>query len=376
MNNTIKICHIVNWYPNKWNDKEAIWTKRHIDGLNTHCKNDVFHVQLKYGKWGKHFYKISENETAFIWKSNTNIWFIRELLTTILLVYVLLFKIKRKNYDAFNFQITYPLLTYSKLITWLIKKPLIVTEHWSAYHLNFGTTKNLKRIKKIFSNKKLSFICVSDALRVDIEKFSGVKIKYNIVSNTIDTKVFYNKNIHRKMNCLFMLSYWKEPKNPFLLLEVLAKLKFNKIEFKMMIGGFGPQFELMKKKIEILNLNNEVFLLGELNKEQIVEQFNNSSYFIHNSNYEVSSLVCMESLACGTPVIASNVGGIKEYITIENGVLVDNNDFESWYTALYNCLVTYKKYDYNMISDKAKNLFSDEIVSQEYFNILNNKINS
>ncbi len=123
-NNKLNICHIVNWYPNKWDNKEAIWTKRHIDGLNELCDNDVYHVQVRFGKLKKHFYRVSDTEQAFILSAKTNIWFLREIITTMLLVYVILFKIKnRKQYDAYNFQITYPLLTYSKINNLVLKSP-------------------------------------------------------------------------------------------------------------------------------------------------------------------------------------------------------------------------------------------------------------
>ncbi len=371
MNKKLKICHIVTWYPNKWNNKEAIWTKRHIEGLDIHCSNSVYHVQLKYGKWKKHFYRISNNEQAFILTSNTNIWFFRELLSTLLLIYVIIFKIKnKKQYDAFNFQITYPLLTYSKLITWILKKPIIVTEHWSAYHLNFESSKELKRIKRIFKNKKLNFICVSDALRQDIENFSGVNIKYKIVGNIIDCNIFKNLSKERNENSFFMLSYWKEPKDPFLILNVFAKLKSENIKFTLNIGGFGPLEDEMKILVSKLDLNDSVNFLGKLNTDEIVEEMNKVQYFIHNSNYEVSSVVCIEAISCGTPVIASNVGGIKEYVNSKNGFLIEENTFENWYKKLVLCTNETYKFDNSKISRVGLTHFSKENVAKSYFDAL------
>lgn len=371
MNKKLKICHIVTWYPNKWNNKEAIWTKRHIDGLNDLCDNNVYHVQVKFGKWKKHFYNISDTEQAFILFAKTNIWFLREILTTMLLVYVILFKIKnKKQYDAYNFQITYPLLTYSKLITWILKKPVIITEHWSAYHLNFGTNKELKRIKRIFKNKKLNFICVSKALKKDIENFSGTKINSKIVSNTIDCSIFKNLNFDRIENSFFMLSYWKVPKDPFLILKVFAKLKSENIKFTLNIGGFGPLDEEMKNLVSELDLNDSVFFIGKLNELQILNHMNKVRFFIHNSNYEVSSVVCMEAIACGTPVIASNVGGIKEYVNSKNGVLIEKNTFEHWYEKLFYYTKENYEFKNSEIANFGLNNFSKESVAKSYFDAL------
>jgi len=273
MSSKLKVCHIVNWYPNSKNENEAIWTKRHIESLNAHCDNDVFHVQVVEGRYKFESRIKSSFEQSYILSFPTRIWFLKEILTTLLLCYVILFKLKRSKYDIFNFQITYPLLTYSKLICWLVKKPIVVTEHWSAYHLNFGVEKELKRIKRIFKNKKLKFICVSEALVEDIESFSEKKIDYELVPNVIDDKFKFKGNV-KPENSFFLLSYWKEPKDPFMILEVFGRLKTEGHNFVVSIGGYGPMIEKMEETIRKLNLQNNVKLLGVLNDIEIIKQFN------------------------------------------------------------------------------------------------------
>jgi hypothetical protein len=43
------ICHIVNWYPNKWNSIEALWVKRHIEALDKYRNDNVNCFQINYG---------------------------------------------------------------------------------------------------------------------------------------------------------------------------------------------------------------------------------------------------------------------------------------------------------------------------------------
>jgi L-malate glycosyltransferase len=250
-----------------------------------------------------------------------------------------------------------------------------VTEHWSAYHLNFGTTKNLTRIKRIFKNKNLNFIFVSDALRQDIEKFSGEKINYKIVGNTIDCSIFKNLHYERTENSFLMLSFWKIPKNPFMLFDVFSKLKKENFSFQLVVGGFGPLEDEMKQYVDELDLTKNVKFVGKLESNEIVDEMNKTQYFIHNSNYEVSSVVCMEAIACGAPVIASKVGGIPEYINSQNGILIENNSFENWYFNIKNSLLN--NYDYNnqLISEYGYSKFSSNMVAQEYLNALNYFIN-
>ncbi len=369
MSSKLKVCHIVNWYPNSKNENEAIWTKRHIESLNAHCDNDVFHVQVVEGRYKFESRIKSSFEQSYILSFPTRIWFLKEILTTLLLCYVILFKLKRSKYDIFNFQITYPLLTYSKLICWLVKKPIVVTEHWSAYHLNFGVEKELKRIKRIFKNKKLKFICVSEALVEDIESFSEKKIDYELVPNVIDDKFKFKGNV-KPENSFFLLSYWKEPKDPFMILEVFGRLKTEGHNFVVSIGGYGPMIEKMEETIRKLNLQNNVKLLGVLNDIEIIKQFNENKYFIHNSKYKVASVVCSESICCGTPVIASSVGGITEYIDATNGILIKENDIDTWYTNLKYAITTQTDYDNEGISVDAGKRFYPKYVGKKYINAL------
>jgi L-malate glycosyltransferase len=121
----------------------------------------VYHIQVKEGNFSFVQKQISGYEKSFVLYIPIKKWFTKELLSTLILWYVLVFKIKKKGVFAYNFHIAYPLLTYSRVLTLFIRKPIFVTEHWSAYHFNFGVKKKLKRIQRIFKNKKLRFICVS-----------------------------------------------------------------------------------------------------------------------------------------------------------------------------------------------------------------------
>jgi len=110
---TKSVLHITNWHPNKENPFEAIWMQRHVQALATHCKNEVWHIQVKTGnKWRMHKYTDEYSCHHHIWEVPLKRWFFLELLTTFLLWRVLFFKIKRKNFDLINFHIAYPLLSY------------------------------------------------------------------------------------------------------------------------------------------------------------------------------------------------------------------------------------------------------------------------
>ena len=55
---------------------------------------------------------------------------------------------------------------------------------------------------------------------------------------------------------------------------------------------------------------------------------------VHCSDYETFSVVCAESICCGTPVIASRVGGIPSFINERNGSLIGTNEAAAWADAI------------------------------------------
>ena len=95
--------------------------------------------------------------------------------------------------------------TYLHLFQNFIKKPIVITEHWSAYHLNFGVKKELNRIKRIFNNK-VTWITVSEALKNDLIRFSGnTALKAFVIPNVVDSVTFTSRN-QEKRDYFFMAS--------------------------------------------------------------------------------------------------------------------------------------------------------------------------
>ena len=93
----------------------------------------------------------------------------------------------------------------------------------------------------------------------------------------------------------------------------------------MNIIGKGPLEGLINKKIEKLNLNNHIKLLGfQSNPYAFIKE---SDLFILSSFYEGMPNVLMEAMAIGVKIIATNCQcGVKELLT--DSVVFDKSDKE------------------------------------------------
>ena len=94
-------------------------------------------------------------------------------------------------------------------------------------------------------------------------------------------------------------------------------------------------------------------LLGNLNQEELRDIFLSSDITIIPSVMEATSLAAMEGMACGLPVISTNVGGMPEIITHNTtGWLVNSknsNDVASIIEKIIN-----EEYDILKMGESAK----------------------
>jgi glycosyltransferase involved in cell wall biosynthesis len=94
-------------------------------------------------------------------------------------------------------------------------------------------------------------------------------------------------------------------------------------DFKAVIVGRGPCYKELKSLVKKFGLEKRVELVTDpLTEERLIEYYSASDFFILPSLWEPFGIVLIESMACGCPVIATNVGGIPEIVTSDCGILV------------------------------------------------------
>ena len=369
----MKILHISFWHPNRENPYEAIWVKRHIEALGVFCEQEVWHIEVRPGRKYR-YQKYSESGCHHrILDIPFTQWILVEIISSFMLWKVLTSS-KKKNFDLINIHIAYPLLSFWKYIKGTLKRPVVITEHWSAYHLNFGLpkeTEKLDRIKNIFKND-FGLITVSEALLNDIRAFSGTaQIKAVVVPNIVDCNVFkpISHLNNDKIIRFFMVSGWAYPKDPIMTIQAFAEVLKEHKNIILYIGGYGLLTETMKETVIKLGIAENVNFLGKMSPGEIAEQHCKSSAYLHCSGYETFSVVCAEALCSGVPVIASAVGGITEFIGPEDGILVQTHNEKAWLSAI-NDFINSQHFDSNEIAARAAARFDSKIVGKKYFDTL------
>lgn len=181
-------------------------------------------------------------------------------------------------------------------------------------------------IRNVLKNADGVF-AVSNALRHEIVATGvvGIAEKTKISWNSVDINKFNNaandsfKNengLSDKPIVLFVGNLIKR-KNVDSLLE--AK-KIANSDYYLVIVGDGPLFKKLNKKVEDENIRDVIFAGSRDDVENIIPS---CDVLILPSFSESFGLVLIEALACGKPVIGSDVGGISEIINENVGLLVN-----------------------------------------------------
>lgn len=371
---TFKVLHIANWYPNIFESKEALFVKEHFIALQKFCTNELVHIKVNYSKetfFKLVTYSISDHEKAYIVQTKIDKWGIIELFYLGLVLWVC-FKYKiNKSFQIVNFHIAYPLLTYIKLLQKIINIPMVLTEHWTAYHYHFNlpkSTKKLDKIKNIF-HCPIPIFTVSEALANDIRSFSGNFNIYNeVVPNIVDQHIFAYKVKKKGKITFFMVNYWRTIKKPFVIFNAFKEMLRTFPDAHLTVGGYGPLWDEMVHFVKENNLTKNVTFLGRLSKEEVAAEMQKCLIFLHAADYETFSVVCAEALMCGTPVIVTKLPAVSEFINSKNGFLIE--DEKEWPKALVNAVQNYETFSNEEIAKAASERFSTLHVGEKYYKSL------
>lgn len=129
-----------------------------------------------------------------------------------------------------------------------------------------------------------------------------------------------------------------ELKGHHLVIRLLAKWP----NARLAIVGAGPMLGKLKAEVASLGLVDRVVFAGQQPNETLVNWFSAADVLVLASSREGWANVLLESMACGTPVVATTVNGTPEVVASpEAGRLAASRDVESLGRALQSLLADY-----------------------------------
>lgn len=198
---------------------------------------------------------------------------------------------------------------------------------------------NYREKKKLFlSVPNMEIVVPSKWMASHVEASFLSSLPRHIVPNGIDTEVFnyrYNESTYSKYNILeseFVIlgvaSIWEYRKGLKDFVLLANYLKENDLrEYKIVLVGLTP--------IQIKHMPQNITGIPRTeNREELAELYTRANVFMNPSAEESFSLVTIEAMACGTPVVVRDCSAVSELVPDNVGVVLNNNFTESYFNAI------------------------------------------
>lgn len=308
----------------------------HIGGIGTHIhnlskelvKNDDEVYVLTYPH--KNIKEGVDNEEIHLFKTlGPNIGGLRSLFFLITGTIKLIKIIRKYNIDIIHGHYLFPAGLVAVLAGKFTNKKVYVTSHGSDISHLYQKYKFMRPILRYVMENVDIILVVSESLEKEILKLNIPEIseKIRIHWNNVDMNKFKPNNdydfknklkIPMNQKIILYIGNLIDKKNVDILIKAKKQLK---IPTTLIIVGNGPCLNDLKNMATDDIKKGDIIFTGARNDiEKIIPS---ADLLVLPSSSESFGLVLLEALACEKPVIGTNIGGIREIITENVGILVE-----------------------------------------------------
>jgi glycosyltransferase involved in cell wall biosynthesis len=371
-----KILMITKWYPNREDPQLGVFIQKHAEAISIHDDIQVLYLH------STDELNITECVISGNSKLKEIIVYYRKGSGKIFNAFYYLLALKkgfkeiRKNNFRPEIYHAY-ILTRPGIIAWLLsffqKKPYLISEQWSG----FITGKYLKerRIKKFITRyivKNASAVTsVSHFLKNRMNE-SGLKNNtFKIIPNVIEQYNSSPVNIsNNSVYVLLVADLVDEIKNVSGVIKMISRVE-TEISFVLHIIGRGPDENMLRQLTKDLKLEEKIFFEGIKTNAEVYSYLQRCDFLVMNSRYETFSLICAEAMSCGKPVLATRCGGPNEFVTSENGILIDPDNENELKKNFLFMLKNFRAFNSEKIMNHSHELFSKEKISKAFHDLYN-----
>jgi len=270
----------------------------------------------------------------------------------------------------------------------VFRVPCITTIHGSDVHgLQYPLLKALNKVVIKNSN-----ICTANS-RASAKKVYTITGREDtpVIPMGVDTNLFSRSEkvgiIKKKYeidgNVLLFVGRLIRVKGVYYLIKALPEVLKQYPKTKLLIVGSGPEKKRLMQLSTELEIKNRIVFIDEVLQEDLIPLYSMADILILPSIIDVTGeteglgVVLLEAMACRTPVIGSNVGGIKDIIIDgETGLISEQKNSDSLAEKILQLLsneqlrkkviengfeLVKKKFTWEAISDRFMNIYMEVI---------------
>jgi len=226
----------------------------------------------------------------------------------------------------------------------------ILSRRWKIPHVvtfhTLAKTKLRARVGESESDLRISveqevmrestdILVLTRAEKMDLENLYGISPeKVSVISAGVDTDIFYPvPKLKARVGLglpdkeTVMYAGRVEPiKGLDILLDSFKILNETRDVHLVVVGGSlsgDRELDALRQRSKQLGILEKITFTGSVNQSELGRYYSAADVFVLPSHYESFGLVALEAMACGTPVVASRVGGIPSFVDDgETGYLI------------------------------------------------------
>lgn len=259
--------------------------------------------------------------------------------------------------------------------------PVILHVHESEHMYKRLSQKKIKMITNypalVIANSKVS---------AEVFREKGRSSELVILNPSIDINMFENDKSNRS-ETRASLNYHDEDfvwlmsgtvdrnKNLLLLIEIAEILVKKDMNVRFMwIGGVfdNTYYDECLTLIHEKKVEKYFYFSGSLH-DNYVKYFKCADGFVLTSTFESFSIVTLEALLLGLPIVAQDCGGVSEVLGDTCGVLVKNKNAQKMAVEMFKYMESSQSFD-SLPQKKRALLFDQKIIGDNWFKIVNNFI--
>jgi glycosyltransferase involved in cell wall biosynthesis len=371
----LKVLFITGAYPEKDNPMANVFVREHAKAVSAYDQVQVLHWAGVDGALKRTWRVEIEKDQALtqgivtyrLWRRPSPL----PRLSLLLYLWSVLRAFQKIKKDGFSPNIIHAHVYVSgvaaAIIGKLFKIPVAVTEHWSIFPRKALERSEIVKARFAFQSAG-AVLPVSRSLQKAIEE-CGIKANFHIVPNAVDMSLFSPSG--RRGNGVKQIIYVGNlipTKGIPEILEILAGIK-DRGDWQMHIFGQGPMEKDCKEIAAASGIKDKIVFHGFQPKSAIAPLMRECDFMLHPSLGETFGTSIVEAMACGLPVVAFDVGALRDTVSEERGILVPLGDKVALQKAVELMLDRCRDYSRDRISRYANENFSYAAVGKKLHDI-------
>jgi len=364
-----RILFLASWFPNRWKPALGNFIQRHASAAALHDAIAVLHVSSGT-RAGEPAYVVDTGDAdgvflVVVYYRKPRIPVPGLRLWRYFRAHLIGYRRVRAHFgghpDLVHLNVILPAGLFARYLRRMYGIPYVITEHSTVFKT--GLPGAMRRFVRRTGNRAFRICPVSSDLGRAMAA-TGIRTPQQVIPNVVDTDLFRpgNRVPGGRKIILHVSTLDDRQKNITGLLHAIARLAEERDDFELHLVSELPPDAAVDTARNLGVYGRVVFIHRYMPLAEVATRMRGADAFVLFSRYENLPCVLIEAMASSVPVVSTDVGGIREHVLPEFGMLVPSEDEKRLLESLRDVLNEPGRFDTAGMRRYAETHFSRQAV--------------